>query len=200
MTVDVGPRTRRRLWVVRGYLFAAYGTGNSSCLVLRCIVTYSMTVLPWSSLSRAASPGAQIFLFGRYTNFQRSGERFPGKSRSGTSKVTNSALAAGSYGQWRAFEARNSGFSSRPLPIIGVRRVIMQCRAHDDDRAAPAVTLGLKSRGHRPFSPRPPNKVFFQGLGCRWTRELLARNPCAIGIQPVHTRVDSCGLPPTAIR
>src|SRR5690348_6571430 len=25
-----------------------------------------------------------------------------------------------------------------------------------------------------------------------WT---LARNPCAIGIQPVHTRVDSSGLP-----
>src|ERR1700749_2574614 len=38
----------------------------------------------------------------------------------------------------------NSGFSSRPLPIIGVRRVIMQCRAHDDDddRAAPAVAPG----------------------------------------------------------
>src|SRR6478672_6915282 len=30
--------------------------------------------------------------FGRYTNFQRSGERFPGKSRSGTSKATNLAL------------------------------------------------------------------------------------------------------------
>jgi len=25
--------------------------------------------------------------------------------------------------------------------------------------------LGLKSRGHRHFSPRPPNKVFFQGGG-----------------------------------
>src|SRR5579883_506758 len=30
----------------------------------------------------------------------------------------------------------------------------------------------------------------------RWIRGLLAQNPCAIGIQPVHTRVDSGGLPP----
>src|SRR5579883_490584 len=30
---------------------------------------------------------------------------------------------------WR-LEARNSGFSARPLPVIGVRRVIMQTRAH----------------------------------------------------------------------
>ena len=34
----------------------------------------------------------------------------------------------------------------------------------------------------------------FSGNQYRWTRGLLARNPCAIGIQPVHTRVDSCGL------
>src|SRR3954467_14079931 len=56
--------------------------------------------------------------------------------------------------------------------------------------------LGLKSR------LRPPNKPFFRGRGegCRWIRGLRAQNPCAIGIQPVHTRVDSRGLqwtPPT---
>src|SRR6478672_1794044 len=56
--------------------------------------------------------------------------------------------------------------------------------------------LGLKSRGHRQFSPRPLNRGVFSGGGYRWTRGLLARNPCAIGVQPVHTRVDSCGLPP----
>src|SRR5512140_610635 len=35
------------------------------------------------------------------------------------------------------------------------------------------------------------------GTANRWIRGLRARNPCAIGIQPVHTRVDSCGLPAT---
>src|SRR6185437_2038808 len=88
---------------------------------------------------RATSPGAQIFLFGRHTNFQHAGERFPGKSRSGTPKVANRALATRSL--WAmAGDSRpaNSGFSPRPLPIIGVRRVIVQCRAHDDDhRTAP---------------------------------------------------------------
>src|SRR5262249_48999879 len=54
--------------------------------------------------------------------------------------------------------------------------------------------LGLKSRWHRHFRPRPLNKVFFQGGRSGWIRGLLARNPCAIDIQSVHTRVDSCGL------
>src|SRR6185437_11800620 len=45
----------------------------------------------------------------------------------------------------------NSGFSSRPLPLIGVRRGIVQCRGHDD--------------AHRtaPLQWRCPMKVFFQG-------------------------------------
>src|SRR5512143_1399800 len=45
-----------------------------------------------------------------------------------------------------------------------------------------------------------------RGVSCgtenRWIRGLLAQNPCAIGIQPVHTRVDSSGLqrtPPLAL-
>src|SRR5690348_8561483 len=47
-----------------------------------------------------------------------------------------------------------------------------------------------------PLKWRGPMKVFFQGGPGGGIRGLLARNPCAIGIQPVHTRVDSCGLPP----
>src|ERR1700743_1560336 len=67
------------------------------------------------------------------------------------------------------------------------------------------MLIGLRhSKGARDFRApqerRAPMKVFFQGAGCRWIRGLLARNPCAIGIQPVHTRVDSCGLPQRATR
>src|ERR1700748_1265544 len=42
------------------------------------------------------------------------------------------------------------------------------------------------------------NRGVFPGNEDRWIRGLLAKNPCAIGIQPVHTRVDSCGLPTRA--
>ena len=55
----------------------------------------------------------------------------------------------------------------------------------------------------RLLSLLPLNQVVIQGVVCRWTRGLLAQNPYAIGIQPVHTRVDSGGLrglPPRAIR
>ena len=103
-------------------------------------------------------------------------------------------------GNGRRLEARKQRLFFRPLPVIGVRRAIMQCRAHDDDRAAPVVAPGPENRWHRHFSPRPRNRGVFSGTGCRWIRGLLARNPCAIGIQPVHTRVDSCGLPPRASR
>src|SRR6185312_1452397 len=41
---------------------------------------------------------------------------------------------------------------------------------------------------------RGPMTVVFHEARDRWIRGLLARNPCAIGIQPVHTRVDSRGL------
>src|SRR6185503_4613978 len=47
-----------------------------------------------------------------------------------------------------------------------------------------------------PLKWRGPMKVFFQGGPGGGIRGLPARNPCAIGVQPVHTRVDSCGLPP----
>jgi hypothetical protein len=96
-----------------------------------------------------------------------------------------------------------AGISREPMPVIGIRRVIMQCREHDDDRAAPVVALRLEIPMALAFQPAPPEQgAFLGGPGCR-IRGLLARNPCAIGIQPVHIRVDSCGLrgPPTrAIR
>src|SRR4051812_35831894 len=55
--------------------------------------------------------------------------------------------------------------------------------------------LGLKSRWQRHFHPDPEQGVFSgEGEWCRWIRGLRARNPCGIGIQPVHTQVDSGGL------
>src|SRR6478609_7887950 len=54
-----------------------------------------------------------------------------------------------------------------------------------------------------PLEWRGPMTVVFHEARDRWIRGLLARNPCAIGIEPVHTRADSCGLrglPPRAIR
>src|SRR5215467_2417653 len=59
----------------------------------------------------------------------------------------------------------NTAFFLRPLPVMGVRRVIMQCRAHDDDRAAPAVAPGAELPMPLAFRPAPPDKVFFQGGG-----------------------------------
>jgi len=100
----------------------------------------SQAAAAWSSLEAPTSAGAQIFLFSRRTNFRRPGERFLGKSPVGASKVMNLALALGSL--WAmAGDSRpeDKGLSPRPLPLIGGRRVIMQYRAHDDVRAAPAV-------------------------------------------------------------
>ena len=74
-------------------------------------------------------------------------------------------------GNGRRFEARKQRLFPRPLPIIGVRRVIMQCRAHDDDRAAPAVAPGPEIPMASAFQPAPPEQgCFFRGLGYRWIR------------------------------
>src|SRR6185312_7620088 len=93
-------------------------------------------------------------------------------------------------------------FSPGPLPIIGVRRGIMQSRAHDDaHRTAPHSSGAHDFRA--PLEWRGPMTVVFHEARDRWIRGLLARNPCAIVIEPVHTRADSCGLrglPPRAIR
>src|SRR5512142_817298 len=51
----------------------------------------------------------------------------------------SSARNALIMGNGRRFEIRKQRLFLRPLPVIGVRRVITQYRAHDDDRAAPAV-------------------------------------------------------------
>src|ERR1700757_1763853 len=107
--------------------------------------------------SAPPSPRAQIFLFGRLTNFRRADERFAGKSRSGTSKATTLALATSSV--WAmAGDSRpaNNGFFPRPSPIIGVRPVILQCRAHDDDRAAPAIAPGPEIRMALAFQAPTP--------------------------------------------
>ena len=68
-------------------------------------------------------------------------------------------------GNGRRFEARKQPLSPRPLPIIGVRRGIMQCRAHDvDDRAAPAVAPGPDIPRASAIQPVPPEQAcFFTG-------------------------------------
>src|SRR5690348_1064137 len=91
---------------------------------------------------RATSPGAQSFLFGRHNFPTRrraiSWEISRRNVKGHDSGVRNELM----MGNGRRFEARKQRLFLRPLPIIGVRRVIMQCRAHDDDRAAPAVAPG----------------------------------------------------------
>ena len=79
-----------------------------------------------------------------------------------------------------------------PLPIIGVGGALVQGGAHDDAppydhsrRAALCLRAALQGLWIECFSG---------GWGCRWIRGLRAENADAIGIEPVHTRVDSCGL------
>ena len=68
------------------------------------------------------------------------------------------------YGQWPAIRAPEQGLSLRPSPIIGVRRTIMQCRAHDDDsRAAPVVALGPGIAMASAFQAPPPEQGVFSG-------------------------------------
>ena len=52
---------------------------------------------------------------------------------------------------------------AKPLPVIGVRRVIMQCRAHDDDHAAPAVAPGPEIPMSSAFQTPTPERCFFRG-------------------------------------
>ena len=67
-------------------------------------------------------------------------------------------------GNGRRFEARKQRLFPRPLPIIGVRRAIVQCRAHDDDRAPPAVALGPEIPMASAFQlPTPEQGVFLGG-------------------------------------
>src|SRR6185503_4954442 len=60
-----------------------------------------------------------------------------------------------------------AGISREPMPVIGIRRVIMQCREHDDDRAAPVVALRLEIPMALAFQPAPPEQgAFLGGPGC----------------------------------
>src|ERR1700748_541764 len=67
----------------------------------------------------------------------------------------------------RLTEARVLKDSRGPLPLIGVRRVVMQCRAHDDDRAAPAVApaaaLGPEIPMASAFQPSTLEQGVFSG-------------------------------------
>ena len=66
-------------------------------------------------------------------------------------------------GNGRRFEARKQRLFPRPLPVIVVRRVIVQCRAHDDDRAAPAVTPGPEIPMALAFQLPTPEQGVFSG-------------------------------------
>src|SRR3954452_20295152 len=92
-----------------------------------------------------------------------------------------------------------AGIFREPMPIIGVRRAIMQCRGHDDDRAAPALALGPE------IPPATPEQaVFFEGGG-RGVAGFVDSGPKTLvpsasnRSTPEWTRVDSSGLPRTAI-
>ena len=56
-----------------------------------------------------------------------------------------------------------AGIFREPMPVIGVRRVIMQCREHDDDRAAPALALGPEIPMASAFQPAIPEQGVFSG-------------------------------------
>ena len=81
-------------------------------------------------------------------------------------------------GNGRRFEARKQRLFPRPSPGIGVRRMIMQCRAHDDDRAAPAVTVGPEIPMASAFQPSAPEQGVFSrrdvgGLVDSWLETLV---------------------------
>src|SRR6478672_6344265 len=84
------------------------------------------------SISRTAANALAAFSFGRNVNFRRTSARFPGKSRARASKAANRALAPTPL--WAMDpdlcppSLKKCG---RPLPIIGVRRALMQTRAHE---------------------------------------------------------------------
>ena len=83
-------------------------------------------------ISRTAGNAVAAFSFGRNVNFRRTSARFPGKSRAPASKAANRALAPTPL--W-AMDPDLCPLSlkkcRRLLPIIGVRRALMQSRAHD---------------------------------------------------------------------
>ena len=152
---------------------------------------------------KRASPGAQIFLL---VDTQIS-------NAAASDSLENLAperqrpriLALSTRSLWAMagdLKPESSGFSLGPLPVI-------RCSARDHAESARMIFLigpRNSSGAHdfrAPLEWRGPMTVVFHEARDRWICGLLARNPCAIGIQPVHTRVDSCGLrglPPTSLR
>jgi len=151
-------------------------------------------------ISRTAGNALAAFSFGRNVNFRRASARFPGKSHARASKAANRALAPTPL--W-AMDPDLCPLSlkkcGRPLPIIGVRRALMQCGAMIPFIRPRYSLLVFEQPSGAHVSPSATgvawsNEVFFQAAATRWIRGLLAQNPCAIGIEAVHTGVDSCGL------
>ena len=92
-----------------------------------------------SFTKRAASRGGLIFSFWPTDKFPPRQRAIPWEiSRRSVKGHDSAARSALIVGNGRQFEARKQRLFPRPLPIIGVRRAIMQCRAHDDaHRTAP---------------------------------------------------------------
>jgi glycosyltransferase involved in cell wall biosynthesis len=85
------------LWHPKSYFTGRWATVSAA--LQRLLATYPDFYRERAGAARLSghSPlGAQIFPFGRHINLQRGGERFPGKSRSGTSKAPTPALAGSS--------------------------------------------------------------------------------------------------------
>src|SRR3954451_8073286 len=100
----------------------------------------------------------------------------------------------------RVAEARFTGESHGPMPVIGVQRVIMQFRAHDDDRAASALAVGPEIPMASAFQPATPEQgVFSGGWGVAGFVDSGPKTlvPSASNRStPEWTLLDSCGLPP----
>src|SRR5690348_9115093 len=92
----------------------------------------------------------------------------------------------------RSIRPRLARNAREPLPIIGVGRALRQGDAHDD--ALPHAAFPYRPAAAGAAVPRPRMACFSSGVENRWIRGLRAENLESIGIGPVHTRVDSCGL------
>src|SRR5262249_36679694 len=114
--------------------------------------------------------------------------------------------AASIMGNGPRFDAANSGLFPRPLPIIGVRRAMAQCGAHDDHCAQPAVILACVSRGDGlglSAAPQPREGVFSGAPGGGGFVDSRAKMPMPSASNRstgVWTLADSYGLPARAIR
>src|SRR5579883_592404 len=115
------------------------------------------------SLEPRPSSGAQIsFLVDTQISSPRASDS-PGSLAPERQKPRIGRLPRAHHGQWGRFEARKQPLFPGPLPVIGVRRGIMQCRAHDDDRAAPGATATPGPEIPMASAFQPPTPVFSLG-------------------------------------